>query len=83
MHGVSDITEDNIEFSCKRIQKDGNNVHNQKFHNVLFNKHIDQVLNKAFRYVDGYMKSYEQSKNVYLIQTTRELCVKMVLQQKY
>ncbi len=31
-----------------------------KFHDVLFNKHNDQVLNKGFRYVDGTMKSYEQ-----------------------
>ncbi len=75
MHGASDITKDNTEFSCKRIKKDGNNVNYQKFYNVLFNKHIDQVLNKAFRYVDGYMKSYEQTKKVYLMQTTRELCV--------
>ena len=29
---------------------------------MLFNKHNDQVSNKGFRYVDGYMKSYEQSK---------------------
>ena len=62
MYCASDITEENIKFSCKGIQKDGNNVNYQKFHNVLFNKHNDQVLNRGFRYVDGYMKSYEQNK---------------------
>ena len=51
-----------IKLSCKGIQKDGNNVNYKKCHNVLFNKHEDQVLNKGFRYVDGYMKSYEQNK---------------------
>ena len=34
----------------------------KKFKDVLFNKHNDQVLNKGFRYIDGYMKSYEQNK---------------------
>ncbi len=48
--------------ACKGIQKDGNNVNYQTYHNVLFNKHKDQVLNKGFCYVDGYMKTYEQSK---------------------
>ncbi len=51
-----------IKFSYKGIQKDGNNVNYQIFYNVWFNKHKDQVLNKGFRYVDGYMKSYEQNK---------------------
>ena len=62
MYCASDSKEENIKFSCKGIQKDGNNVNYQKFHNVLFNKHNDQVLNRGFRYVDGYMKSYEQNK---------------------
>ena len=62
MYCASDITEEKIKFSCKGIQKDGNNVNYQKFHNVLFNKHNDQVLNKGFRYVGGCMKSYEQVK---------------------
>ena len=53
---------ENIKFSCKGIQKDGNNVNYQKFHNVLFNKHEDKVLNKGFRYVGGCMKTYEQVK---------------------
>jgi hypothetical protein len=52
----------NFKFSCKGIQKAGNNVNYQKFHNVLFNKHQDMVLNKGFRYVDGGMKTYEQVK---------------------
>ena len=62
MYCASDITEEKIKFSCKGIQKDGNNVNYQKFHNVLFNKHNDQVLNKGFRYVGSSMKSYEQVK---------------------
>jgi hypothetical protein len=62
MYCASDITEEKIKFSCKGIQKDGNNVNYQKFHNVLFNKHNDQVLNKGFRYIGGCMKSYEQVK---------------------
>jgi hypothetical protein len=55
-----------IKFCCKGIQKDGNNINyqknSQKNHNVLFNKHKDEVLNQGFCYVDGYMKSYEQNK---------------------
>jgi hypothetical protein len=62
MYCASDITEEKIKFSCKGIQKDGNNVNYQKFHNVLFDKHNDQVLNKGFRYINGFMKSYEQNK---------------------
>jgi hypothetical protein len=50
------------KFSCKGIQKDNNNVNYQKFHNVLFNKHDDVVVNKGFRYINGTMKSYEQVK---------------------
>jgi hypothetical protein len=62
MYCCSDLDEKKIKLSCKGIQKDGNNVNYKKCHNVLFNKHKDQVLNKGFRYVDGYMKSYEQNK---------------------
>ncbi len=61
MYCCSDIAENKIELSCKGIQKEGNDVKYQKIQNVLFNKHNDQVLNKGFRYVDGVMKSYEQS----------------------
>jgi hypothetical protein len=62
MYCCSDITEENIKLSCKEIQTDGNIVNDQKFHNVLFNDHKDKVLNKGFRYVEGYTKSYEQEK---------------------
>jgi hypothetical protein len=41
------------KLSCKRIQRDRNNVNYQKFHNVLFNEHKDQVSNNGFRYIDG------------------------------
>ncbi len=60
LYCASDITEEKIQFSCKGIQIDGNNVNYHHFDNVLFNKHKDEVLNNGFRYVDGYMKSYEQ-----------------------
>jgi hypothetical protein len=40
----------NFKFSCKGIQKAGNNV------NYQFNKHNDQVSNKGFRYREGYLK---------------------------
>ncbi len=46
MNCASDITEEKFKFSWKRIQKDGNNVNYKKFHDVLFNKHKDEVLNK-------------------------------------
>jgi hypothetical protein len=43
----SDLDEkEKPKLSYKGIQKDGNNVNYQKFHNVLFNKHNDQALNK-------------------------------------
>jgi hypothetical protein len=51
MYCASDIREVKLEFSCKEIQKDGNNVNFKKCHNVLFNKHNDQVLNKGFIYL--------------------------------
>ena len=52
----------NFKFSCKGIQKSGNNINYQKFNDVLFNGHKDIVLNKGFRYCNGTMKSYEQVK---------------------
>ena len=52
-----------FKFSCKGIQKAGNNINYKKIYDVLFNNHKDKVLNKGFRYVDGTMKSYEQNKN--------------------
>ena len=50
----TDITEDpkKDKLSCKGIQRDGNNVNYQKFHDVLFNGHKDIVLNKGFRYCE-------------------------------
>ena len=51
-----------FKFSCKGIQKAGNNINYKKYEDVLFDKHNDQVLNKGFRYINGFMKSYEQNK---------------------
>jgi hypothetical protein len=62
MYCCANNDDDKIEFSCKGIQKEGNNVNYKKFENVLFNKHNDIVTNKGFRYVSGTMKSYEQVK---------------------
>ena len=62
MYCCADTTEKNIKLSCKGIQKDGNNVNYQKFNDVLFNGHKDIVLNKGFRYIEGVMKTYEQTK---------------------
>jgi len=54
-----DIGKD--KFSCKGIQKEGNNISYKTFESVLHgNKH--SVVNQGFRYVDGTMKSYEQTK---------------------
>ena len=55
MYCCSEVTETKIKLSCKGIQKEEND---QKFKNVLFNKHNDQALNKGFRYINGFMKSY-------------------------
>ncbi len=46
MYCASDITEEKFKFTWKGIQKGGNNVNYQKIHDVLFNKHKDEVLNK-------------------------------------
>ena len=62
MYCCADTTEENIKLSCKGIQLDANNVNYKRFEDVLFNGVKDKVLNKGFRYVDGYMKSYEQNK---------------------
>ena len=51
-----------LKSSCKGIQKAGNDISYKKFHDVLFNKHEAKVLNRGFRYIDGFMKSYEQNK---------------------
>jgi hypothetical protein len=63
MYCASDNSEENIKFSCKGIQKAGNDMCYKQFENVLLNpkeKHL--VLNKGFLYVNGYMKSYDQVK---------------------
>ena len=51
-----------IKFSCKGIQKDGNEINYKKFENVLFGDKQDTAHNKGFRMVSGTMKSYEQNK---------------------
>jgi hypothetical protein len=62
MYCCADTTEDNIKLSCKGIQKEGNNVNYQKFNDLFLDAHEDKVLNKGLRYIEGQMKSYEQSK---------------------
>jgi hypothetical protein len=54
--------EDRFKFSCKGIQKEANNISYKKFENVLFNKTHDMAVNQGFRYVNGCMNTYEQSK---------------------
>ena len=51
----------NFKFSCKGIQKTGNNINYKSFENVL-NGCKHNVVNKGFRYIGSTMKSYEQSK---------------------
>ena len=62
MYCCSDMAEEKIKFSAKGIQKDGNDISYKKFYNVLFEGNKDIVLNKGMRYINGYMKSYEQEK---------------------
>ena len=62
MYCCSDMTEEKIKFSAKGIQKDGNDISYKKFYDVLFEGKEDKVMNKGMRYINGYMKSYEQSK---------------------
>ena len=62
MYCCSDSTEQNIKFSCKGIQKEGNNINYKKIENVLFGDKQDTAHNKGFRYISGTMKSYEQEK---------------------
>ncbi len=40
----------------QRNKKAGNNINYKKMNDVLFNNHKDKVLNKGFRYIEGYMK---------------------------
>jgi hypothetical protein len=62
MYCALDITEKQIKYSCKGIQKEGNNICYEKFNDVLFGKKKDIVNNTGFRYINGTMKTYEQSK---------------------
>ncbi|MFM7990160.1 MAG: hypothetical protein ACKPKO_63675, partial [Candidatus Fonsibacter sp.] len=57
MYCCSNMDETDIKFSCKGIQKEGNNVNYKKFENVLFGDKKDTAHNKGFRMVDGTMKS--------------------------
>jgi hypothetical protein len=52
----------NFKFSCKGIQKSGNNICYEKFYNVLFGDKKDTANNTGFRYINGTMKTYEQQK---------------------
>ena len=62
MYCCADMDEKALKFSCKGIQKDNNNITYKKFENVLFNKSNDIATNQGFRYINGFMKSYEQQK---------------------
>ncbi len=59
MYCAADNSEENIKFSCKGIQKVGNDMCYKKIEDVLLKpKEQHLVLNKG----NGYMKSYEQVK---------------------
>ena len=62
MYCSSDITEEEIKYSCKGIQHQNNNITYKRFENVLLHGVKDTAINKGFRYVDSGMKSYEQQK---------------------
>ena len=63
MYCCSDLCEiEKPKFSCKGIQHQNNTMTFKRFEDVLFNGAKDIVNNKGFRYVAGYMKSYEQEK---------------------
>ena len=63
MYCCSDLDEkEKPKFSCKGIQHNNNEITYKRFEDVLFNGAKDIVNNKGFRYVAGYMKSYEQVK---------------------
>ena len=59
---LTDEEKSKIKFSCKGIQKDGNEINFKKFENVLFGDKQDTAHNKGFRYISGVMMSYEQDK---------------------
>ena len=62
MYCCADTTEKEFKFSCKGIQKAGNDICYKKFHDVLFENKKDIVNNTGFRYINGTMKTYEQQK---------------------
>ncbi len=63
-----------IKFSCKAIQKDGNNVNYQKKHNVLFNKHNDQVLKKGSFMLMAVWKVTKKSNGLSYAYHNRKVC---------
>jgi hypothetical protein len=65
----------------KGIQKDGNNENYTKVHNLFFNKHENKVLKKELIHRRLYEKVMNKLKRNQAIHITRQLCVKMVLQQ--
>ena len=63
MYYASDESENDIKFSCKGIRKAGNDMCYTKLEDVLLKpREQHPVLNKGFKCVLGYMKSYEQVK---------------------
>ena len=62
MYICSDLTEENIKFSTKGIQKAGNDITYKKFDNVLFGDKKDTATNTGFRMIGGFMKTYTQEK---------------------
>jgi hypothetical protein len=63
MYCCSDITEEQIKFSCKGIQHNNNIITFKRFENVLLNNTKDEVINKGFRTVNNHIKTYIQSKS--------------------
>ncbi len=61
-NNLTDEEKSKIKFSCKGIQKDGNEINYKFFENVSFGDKQDTAHNKGFRMVEGTMKSYEQDK---------------------
>ena len=47
---------------AKEYKIEGNNICYEKFHNALFGDKKDTANNTGFRYINGTMKTYEQSK---------------------
>ena len=62
MYCCSDMDEKALKFSCKGIQKDNNNITYKKFEDVLIHKNNDMAVNTGFRYLNGVMNTYEQTK---------------------